>query len=632
MLREKKKASTKLLQISLITLSYFLVECLAAWLLQGGHWMIFAFGLLWSGLLTAIVWSLPRLVGRIVYAVSYYGILLWTLAQTGYYQLFGELLWITDALFAGEGAGYLDTVLTGFSPVWWIGGVVLLALGVVVIRLMPRRSGKKRLLPCGIAAAILAAALFLAPELLFLRDNQVWGTHSEYGQSSSYRATYNTMYSARNVYRICGIYQLTCRDVWKHHLYPMTPNYRQELEEGVETLRDYFDRREEPDTEMTGIFAGKNVILVLMESMDDWMITPEDTPTLYKMMGESINFTQFYTPGYGGARTINSEFCINSGIYLPTNGQYVFNYVTNDYSQSIASQLTAQGYSAETFHYNNAEFYSRGVFEPALGYNSYVTYESYTQDTEDLYNDSYLFENPELADYFFRDGEQEQEEPFFNFLITRSAHLSYIYREVLSAYALRVYPEYRGKFGHEEIDCARVKAKLVDDMFAELLNQLEQRGLLEDTVIIGVTDHYTYGFNDVDTLMELSGTDYALALERTPCFIWSADGPAMEVDKTLNTADLLPTVLNLMGIETDGHYLGQDAFDRNYVGYAMFPDGSWISDGVFCQYDDAGQPVIQENWNETKPTEKYLKEMRQRNQEFVEISNLLLTTDYYRNR
>ena len=41
-----------------------------------------------------------------------------------------------------------------------------------------------------------------------------------------------------------------------------------------------------------------------------------------------------------------------------------------------------------------------------------------------------------------------------------------------------------------------------------------------------------------------------LLLEKTPCFIWSANGPDMEVDKTLNTADFLPTVLNLLGVES----------------------------------------------------------------------------------
>ena len=185
-------------------------------------------------------------------------------------------------------------------------------------------------------------------------------------------------------------------------------------------------------------------------------------------MGESINFTNFYTPGYGTARTINSEFCMNTGIYLPTNGQYVFNYVTNDWDQSIASQLVNNGYSAEVFHYNTQEFYSRGAFEPAMGYRNYNCYADYNNDKNALYDDCLLFDIPELNDLFFREGQT------FNTIITRSAHLSYKYNEVLSYYALKQYPQYRGLYGSEEEDCARVKAKLVDDMFARLLEELEK--------------------------------------------------------------------------------------------------------------------------------------------------------------
>ena len=147
---------------------------------------------------------------------------------------------------------------------------------------------------------------------------------------------------------------------------------------------------------MSGIFAGKNVVLVLMESMDDWMITQEETPTILRLMEEGINFTNFYTPFYGSARTLNTEFCANSGIFLPTNGNYVFDYATNHFNQTMASQFVQNGYSAEVFHYNEPEFYSRGVFEPAMGYNKYNTYEDYTDFEDDLFRDTFVFENPEL--------------------------------------------------------------------------------------------------------------------------------------------------------------------------------------------------------------------------------------------
>jgi len=613
------------LKMAAVAVSYFLVECYAYLLLQPGDLMGLAFGGAWALLLSAVVLSLPKTAGRIVYGTSYYIMAGWTIGQTGYYQTFGKLMWLTDLFYLDEGAVFLGDVLRGFSAVWWIGAVVLLVLGGVLIASWP--CWRKRVLTWMTGTVVATAAivaLLLLPQALFVRDNEIWGTHSEYGQSSSFRARYNTMYNAQSVYEISGIYQLTARDFWKHQIYPSLPGYQIELQATMKTVDDFFAKRgEKQANDMTGIFEGKNVVLVLMESMDDWMITEEDTPTISRLMKEGINFTNFYTPFYGSARTLNTEFCANSGIYLPTNGHYVFDYVTNHFNQTMASQFVDNGYTAEVFHYNEPSFYSRGVFEPAMGYNKYNTYEDYTEDEEDLYDECYLFNNTDLNDLFFREGQT------FNFIITRSAHLSYVYNEVLSYRALKQYPEYRGKYGHEEVDCAMVKAKLVDDMFARLLQELEAHGQLENTVIVGITDHYTYGFDDVQKMMELSGVVEEFHLEKTPCFIWSANGPAMEIGKTLNTADLLPTVLNLMGIDSPYHYLGQDAFDEDYVGYALFPDGSWIVEGTLWrpEYGDNMQMLTED----AKPlTAEQMEQMNAYLVEFGQISNLLLTTDYYK--
>ena len=118
-----------------------------------------------------------------------------------------------------------------------------------------------------------------------------------------------------------------------------------------------------------------------------------------------------------------------------------------------------------------------------------------------------------------------------------------------------------------------LKARLVDDMFARLLEELEARGELENTVIIAFTDHYTYGINDTQLMLDRSGVDDLLLLEKTPCFLWSPDLPAMNVDKLLNTSDLLPMVLNLLGVKSPYEYIGEDAFDEAYEGYVPFSNG-----------------------------------------------------------
>lgn len=610
MLKQLERVGLYILSFLLLTGVFYAIELYAFMLLQPGDTLGLQFGIMWALILASLIFALPRKASRITFGIVYFLLALWTIAQVGYCRVFGKLMWFSTLFFADEGAAFLGDVISSFGTGWWICSPLLIGIGVLIIVFYPKTP--KKLWKCTLLAPLIAAIITVStlPETIYARDKNVWGTRSEYEQVSSSRAVYDTMYDAKRLYSMCGIYHLTWRDLWVNCLYPLTPAYQTELQQQKEKIDTFFaERGSHESNEMTGIFEGKNVIFVLMESMDDYMITPEDTPTICAMMDEGINFTQFYTPGYGSARTLNSEFCMNTGIYLPTTGKYVFDYITNDYSQSIASQLSDQGYTGHVFHYNTDKFYSRGVFEPALGYESYVSYEDYTQDKDALYNDELLFEIPEIEALFFREGQT------FNTIITRSAHLSYKYNEVLSYYGLKKYPQYRGMYGSQEEDCARLKAKLVDDLFARLLVELEEHGQLENTVIVAMTDHYTYGYKNTEELMELSGVTDELLLEKTPCFIWSADGPSMTVDKTLNTADLLPTVLNLMGIDPGFEYLGQDAFDPGYQGYAIFPDGTWITKGVVSTASTL--------------TEEENAKMNALAAQFIHISNLLLTSDYY---
>ena len=601
--------------------AFFLIEILAFLLLKPDAASGLAFGALWAVMLSGVILCFPRLIGKILFGLLYYFMLLWTLAQAGYNLVFDKMMWFSTIGYAGEGASFLKDVLYYFPLYWWLSLLAMLGLGIVIIRFFPKPTGILYLrlpyLACSIACVV---GLCFLPEAIFQKDKDIWGTSTEYAQSSSYRATYNTMYETKKVYDITGVYQLTMRDIWVNELYPLTPAYRTAIAEQKKTVDAYFaERGPHTDNEMTGIFKDKNVVLVLMESMDDWMITEEDTPTIHKLMDEGINFTNYYTPGYGSARTLNSEFCMNTGIYLPTTGSYVFDYVTNSYKQSFASQMTKNGYSAKVFHYNDPNFYSRGVFEPAMGYEEYVCYEDFVEDKDELYSDTLLFDHEQIKADFFREG------PTFNTIITRSAHLSYKYNEVLSYYALKQYPEYRGLYDSEEEDCARVKAKLVDDMFARLLEELEKNGQLENTVIIGMTDHYTYGYKDMDELYLHSRTTEELLLEKTPCFVWTPGGPDVEVTKELNTSDFLPTMLNLLGADSPYSYLGQDAFDPNYKGYVLFPDGSWISNGVAWQDDK-----ILMNEQEREVTQEEIQAMAVLSAEYRTISNLLLTSNYYK--
>ncbi len=631
---ERRAPQQKRCPYLLIPISFFLIELFGFLYLQPAgersYWPL-AFGGLWAVILGGLLRLLPEKGSHVLFGLVYGVSIVYSVGQTGYYQLFSEMMWLSEFRYASEGSDYLDVLLSyPFSWFVWVAG--LLALGGLILWKYPRF--RRPVLPravSGILAVAAAVGAFLLPQLVFWNDSDIRYAQSDYGRMQSAEAAYENMFNAHRLYQVCGLYQTMVKDVYTNTIYPLTPGYARKQEKSEEQIETFFSGVETQapaslGNTMTGILEGKNVVLVLMESMDDWMIG-DHTPTLQKLMSEGINFTNFYTPPYGGIRTFNTEFCINTGSFLSSQGGYAFEYVTNEYNQSLASLLTEQGYSAKVFHYNDPSFYSRDVFSEAMGYEEYVCYADYLTEYSEkerkqlLYDDLLLFKNPELRQEFFRDGKT------LNFVITRSAHLSYKYNEVLSHWGLKKYPEYRGMTGNEETDCALLKARLVDDLFQWLLMALEDEGKLQETVIIGVTDHYTYGYKDEESLLELSGVGEKLLLEKTPCFIWSADLQPMEVDKILNTADLLPTILNLMGVESEYDYIGNDAFEASYEGYALFADGSWITEDV--AWDAGSRNLLYLSENAMEITESFRKKMDALAAEFAGINNLILETDYY---
>lgn len=568
------------------------------------------FGFLYALVLTGICLSIPKTAGILFFAVSNLAITAWAMAQIIYCDMFQRLMWTNDAAFASEGVVFVDDVLDFYAPtLWWfLVGIGLFSYLIVLFHWPHGNTVKqhKKRLWLGTGFALLALCLAETSPL-------VGGSDVSQGTLPVY---YNN-----------GFYHLLKEDIKTNWLGSYLPNYEQKIEKQKKQIDSYFSQRPEHTVnQMTGVMEGKNVIVVLMESLDDWMITPEQMPTVSALMEKSIVFTDFYTPFYGTTRSINTEVCINTGVYFPTNGNYFYDYLSNSFAHSLPNILRAYGYSSQVFHHNYPDYYRRTELIPALGYDQYQSYIQESGETEVL-NDCYPFDSQTMRQQFFREGRT------FNMLITQAAHMPYNYGDSMSSYALEKHPEYYGANGSEEEDCIRAKARLVDDTFARLLHELEQEGLLENTVIVALSDHYPYGYTNTEQLLEYSGGTDLLCLDNTPCFIWSADITPITVHKTVNTSDLLPTLLNLLGIDSKHQHLGRDVFDPNYIGYAFFANGSWASEGVLCRKNIADDPSeVTVIWNKYGKVieDEWIRTTTEASREFTLISNLILMSDYYR--
>ena len=550
----------------------------------------------WAAICTALLSLLPQAAARLLGTLANLLVICYALIQAGYFCIFQRFLWLRDLAYLRDGAEFANSVFSYLSVGFLAGAAGLLVLSLLACRLRPRTQPNHfRFVPVCFGALTAAALVsFCAPD--------------------------NTRYDALGVCKTVGLYQTAAYDISEHFMQPAL--CQTDAEQARAQVSAYLNTYGSAgaSNSMTGKLRGKNVILVLMESADDWTITQDSAPTITRLMQEGIQFTNFYTPLYGSARTFNSEFAMNTGIFSPTDGTLVTSYQTNDFSESLPNQFRTSGYTANAFHYNSPSFYSRGVMDSAMGYEQYISYMDYTNNSfsSELYEDCFVLTNPALQNKLL-----PTDRPFFNFVISRNAHMPYGNGDSVGTYALQKYPQYANCDSCSEVPYYYAKIRLLDDFFAQLLQELEQRNLLQNTVIIGVTDHYAYTMNDQQRVRELSHVPVDLLVERTPCFIWSADMQPMTVSKPCNTADLAPTLLNLFGMDCAG-YLGHDIFDETYAGYAIFSDGSWITSDAVYQSGAVAYTFPNHTITQTE-----IAAMNTRTSRYLAANNQILSSDYY---
>ena len=96
----------------------------------------------------------------------------------------------------------------------------------------------------------------------------------------------------------------------------------------------------------------------------------------------------------------------------------------------------------------------------------------------------------------------------------------------------------------------------------------------------------------------------------------------------LNTSDVLPTVLNLLGVESPYRYIGSDAFDDRYDGFVPFSNGSWIYGNT--AFDAAKSVTFGVDGTESSVSAEIQQKLKSRVQEFIAANNRILETDYYK--
>ena len=550
-------------------------------------WQPLVLTLLWSGTMTAIAALLPRTGRRIFLLVTFVPFALLTIAHCVLYQLTGTCFSFADLAYAGDGARFVSEAYFHLKVGQWLSIAVCLALMLcAVIFTPPTHVGRRG----GIAAAVLAAAcaagIFAVHTTQMPRGGAV--EHSEYlawdnAESHDTLAdAYAEFTNANRCLMFSGLYQYTVRGA-AVTLWPQTMADTERIAE----LDDYYAShpKEAADTPMTGAFAGKNLILIMMESVDDWLVTPEYMPNLYRLEQEGVDFRNYYAPIFLAAATFNSEFTANTGLIAPEYQVRNSYYSEHALPYSLPNLFRDAGYRARSFHAANPSIYNRGQIHLNFGYESYSDY-------GDLGMDDYMLDSQLLRGY----DQIVSDEPFFSFIITYSGHGPYTTEQqnisephLDRARAVIDYSTvpYTTEAQKEEYTRAVAQAMETDAFIGGLRERLEADGHAEDTVLMLFTDHYCKYFSDTELIEAIKGTSDHNLLSNVPFVIWTEGITPQVYDKYVSTMDIAPTVVDLFSLDADlRYYIGNDMFGPD-GGVVYFRNYAWYDGKTYDTGNDA---------------------------------------------
>jgi lipoteichoic acid synthase len=335
--------------------------------------------------------------------------------------------------------------------------------------------------------------------------------------------------------------------------------------------------------EYTGLFAGKNLIIITAEAFSKEVVDAAMTPALYRLVHNGFYFADFYQPAWGGS-TSGGEFAILAGLAPVAGAQSMQKTVGQNLCYTIGNKLQNRAYFSAAYHNGTRTYYSRHKTHPGLGY---ATFTAMGNGMEEYVGSVWPASDLEMMQYSLPQYIGEQ--PFSVYYMSISGHCMYSKGgNSMSDKNWDAYPQY------EEMSSA-IRAYMACNLELEyalrfLLSALESAGIADDTVIVMAADHYPYGLKksaswgtEKDYLNELYGfnVNSDAGQDHSALIIWCGSLEneqkkfAAEISTPVYSLDILPTLCNLFGVEYDSRLLpGRDVFSEAPP-LVFWPNRSW---------------------------------------------------------
>ena len=607
------------------------------------------FGLLGGALCTLVVSSLPKILRQITGLLLVTAQVMLAEMQLVYHCIFGDFMPVSQIGMGGNVVvNFKSQLLYGIRQNLLKILLLLLPLVVVILCLALRRVQalrfRLRWKQAMASFAVLLALLLTVTGLMYAGRNKTF---------SVYHTFTNVNTSTDSSYKKIGMLATTAQEL-RYMLFggsgsiTITPSslnvsdvprtYSSNSYNVIESI-DFTALADSTDSDIlkatdeylsnatptrknnyTGLLKDYNLITICAESFCPWFISEELTPTLYQLSHTGIIFENYY--GTFQSVTTNGEYTMCMGLYPDmsrTKTDSSFNVAGTNYLPfCLGNALKDMGYQTWAYHDYIGDFYNRNITHANMGYTFKAADSGLDVKIDWPSSDLEMMEAS--VDDYINSGE-----PFHAYYMTFSGHYQYNWDNAMSA---------KNRDAVKDLPYSEpVKAYIACNLELEyaleyLMQRLEEAGVADKTCIALTNDHYPYGLTEAE-YNELAGQTLDTTFEKyRNSFICYVPGLSenIVVDEYCSTADILPTLLNLFGVDYDSRLLAGTDVLSSGLHAAVLSDKSFLTKTF--RYDAGTETVIPADEN-TTVSDELAEAYRLYVDSRFQLSGNILNSDYY---
>lgn len=364
-----------------------------------------------------------------------------------------------------------------------------------------------------------------------------------------------------------------------YNVYKDSKPYELSTEDKTE-VDTFFKAKQEnlQDNEYAGIFKGKNLLVIQVESLETFVMGKEVngqelTPVMDNLIDTGLYFPNIYEQVNEGTSS-DADLMINTSMLPLRRGSTFFRYPNTTYN-SLPLLLEDAGYETAAIHPDKGSFWNYVGGLTGIGFQTFTDSFSFNLDETigmGLSDESYFNQLiPMLKD---------MKDPFYAFTITLTNHGPFDLPD-----------EYRTLEMDEELAKSEMggyfeSVRYTDAAIGQFLELLKAEGLLEDTVVVIEGDHtgvHKYYNNSIDKLSNPEDWYFDNGHPTVPFIIWDS---SIKTPKTFDTIggqiDIMPTLLYAMGIPSEKYShtaLGRNLLNTN-KSFSVLTNGTIVGEGL----------------------------------------------------